>query len=222
MNVSQGNSAKYLKYAVGETVLVVIGILIALYINNWNEERKNQRANLLLLDQLKGENQLNISDLTEDLAYRDTIVMTLYKFHQFLKKENIESQPEVLSGYLKAMLRATSYAPSNNYLKKYIGSNNGNNSQLTTELIQLDFDQAALKTISDKSFEFKLQKYYEFLASDVDFENMEILSYDKLKSLEFRNNIMLIGSAEEGVYDKFMAAFNQQKLIDSLITEALR
>jgi len=33
---------KYLRYAIGEIVLVVIGILIALQINNWNEERKNQ------------------------------------------------------------------------------------------------------------------------------------------------------------------------------------
>ncbi len=31
---------KYLKYAIGEIILVVIGILIALQINNWNELRK--------------------------------------------------------------------------------------------------------------------------------------------------------------------------------------
>ncbi len=30
---------KYLKYALGEIILVVIGILIALQVNNWNEER---------------------------------------------------------------------------------------------------------------------------------------------------------------------------------------
>lgn len=34
---------KYSRYAIGEIVLVVIGILIALYINNWNEERQEKR-----------------------------------------------------------------------------------------------------------------------------------------------------------------------------------
>jgi|TARA_R110000737_G_C14509985_1_gene473452 hypothetical protein len=34
--VSKGNTGKYLKYAIGEIILVVIGILIALSINNWN------------------------------------------------------------------------------------------------------------------------------------------------------------------------------------------
>ena len=38
--LSEGKTSKYLKYAVGEIVLVVIGILIALQINNWNEHRK--------------------------------------------------------------------------------------------------------------------------------------------------------------------------------------
>ncbi len=39
--MDQNKTGKYLKYAVGEIVLVVIGILIALQINNWNESRKN-------------------------------------------------------------------------------------------------------------------------------------------------------------------------------------
>ena len=40
--IMENKSSKYLKYAFGEIILVVIGILIALQINNWNENRKNQ------------------------------------------------------------------------------------------------------------------------------------------------------------------------------------
>ena len=45
----ENKNGKYLKYAFGEIILVVIGILIALQINNWNENRKlkNQELNLL-------------------------------------------------------------------------------------------------------------------------------------------------------------------------------
>lgn len=39
--LQEGRSSSYLKYAIGEIVLVVIGILIALQINNWNEQRKD-------------------------------------------------------------------------------------------------------------------------------------------------------------------------------------
>ncbi|MBO6881376.1 MULTISPECIES: DUF6090 family protein [Winogradskyella] len=40
--INQNRTKKYLLYAIGEIILVVIGILIALQINNWNENRKNQ------------------------------------------------------------------------------------------------------------------------------------------------------------------------------------
>ena len=39
----QNKPLKYFSYAFGEIVLVMIGILLALQVNNWNEERKDQR-----------------------------------------------------------------------------------------------------------------------------------------------------------------------------------
>tara|TARA_Y100000385_G_C13099534_1_gene643585 strand:- start:2936 stop:3121 length:186 start_codon:yes stop_codon:yes gene_type:complete len=41
--IDSGSSRKYLLYAIGEIALVVIGILIALQINNWNESRKDRQ-----------------------------------------------------------------------------------------------------------------------------------------------------------------------------------
>ncbi len=49
----------YLLYAVGEIVLVVFGILIAVQIDNWNESRKEKDADLILLKNLKNEFLLN-------------------------------------------------------------------------------------------------------------------------------------------------------------------
>jgi len=46
---------KYIRYAVGEIVLVVIGILIALQINTWNEERKDTKTETRSLFNLKSE-----------------------------------------------------------------------------------------------------------------------------------------------------------------------
>ena len=48
----QNKFVKYLLYAIGEIVLVVIGILIALHINNWNNERENRRFEQEILQQI--------------------------------------------------------------------------------------------------------------------------------------------------------------------------
>lgn len=48
----ENKTAKYFKYAIGEIILVVIGILIALSINNWNEKRKERALEQKLLENL--------------------------------------------------------------------------------------------------------------------------------------------------------------------------
>ncbi len=54
--------AKYLRYAIGEIVLVVIGILIALQINNWNENNKSDATKQIYYQQL-------LKDLNADKEY---------------------------------------------------------------------------------------------------------------------------------------------------------
>lgn len=51
--VMENKTRKYFKYAIGEIVLVVIGILIALQINNWNEHRKEGYKETAYLERLK-------------------------------------------------------------------------------------------------------------------------------------------------------------------------
>ncbi|HEX9828363.1 MAG TPA: DUF6090 family protein [Flavobacteriaceae bacterium] len=53
--LSEGNTIKYVKYAIGEIILVVIGILIALSINNWNENRKTEMKIKNSLIALRGD-----------------------------------------------------------------------------------------------------------------------------------------------------------------------
>ena len=59
---------KYLRYALGEIVLVVIGILIALQINNWNAAKHDQARELSYLKRLKEEIEYNIILTESNLA----------------------------------------------------------------------------------------------------------------------------------------------------------
>ncbi|RIA09053.1 hypothetical protein OE09_0881 [Flavobacteriaceae bacterium MAR_2010_72] len=62
-------AGKYLKYAIGEIVLVVFGILIALQINNWNQGRNRTELGTLLLKQLKVEMLQIYSDIYTDFNF---------------------------------------------------------------------------------------------------------------------------------------------------------
>ena len=57
--IKQNKTSKYFKYAIGEIILVVIGILIALSINNWNQERQLKKTEEATLKALISEFQSN-------------------------------------------------------------------------------------------------------------------------------------------------------------------
>nr|WP_298994993.1 DUF6090 family protein [uncultured Polaribacter sp.] len=60
----ENKPSRYFKYAIGEIVLVVIGILIALQINNWNQNRIQQNNELKFLKGIQSEFKLNKDYLT--------------------------------------------------------------------------------------------------------------------------------------------------------------
>jgi len=62
--LSEGKTGKYFKYAIGEIILVVIGILIALQINNWNENKKLQKEEIKFLKNFK-------QSISADLEYNN-------------------------------------------------------------------------------------------------------------------------------------------------------
>jgi hypothetical protein len=61
----ENKTGKYFKYAIGEIILVVIGILIALSINNWNENRKERNSEKILLSNLNEEFSFNLNELKD-------------------------------------------------------------------------------------------------------------------------------------------------------------
>ena len=71
---SENKFQKYSRYAIGEIVLVVIGILIALSINNWNENRKERNKELIYLNNIKEDIKLNIASLEVFIVTRDETV----------------------------------------------------------------------------------------------------------------------------------------------------
>jgi len=66
--IKENKVSKYMLYAIGEIVLVVIGILIALSINNWNEHRKNANQELKLLQSFKIGLEKDLSDIDSNIS----------------------------------------------------------------------------------------------------------------------------------------------------------
>jgi Family of unknown function (DUF6090) len=69
--MEKNKTGKYLKYAIGEIILVVIGILIALSINNWNEESKSKDFEIKMLSEIRNSLNQDLTFFTNHLSGRN-------------------------------------------------------------------------------------------------------------------------------------------------------
>ncbi|MFD2823189.1 DUF6090 family protein [Lacinutrix iliipiscaria] len=74
--MKQNKKGKYFKYAIGEIILVVIGILIALQINNWNENRKLQQREVQILKEIKSDLYQTKKDIERAVTMHKEVLVT--------------------------------------------------------------------------------------------------------------------------------------------------
>ncbi len=104
----EGKTTNYLKYAIGEIILVVIGILIALSINNWNENRKEGILEIQILKDIRKslladiDNQINpnIETIHQDLS-------NIYTIEKAIK--NKEPYNDSLSSKFRSLMFSKSF-----------------------------------------------------------------------------------------------------------------
>ena len=147
--MEKNKTANYLKYAIGEIVLVVIGILIALQVNNWNENRKNAQEKIEFLNGIRNELGLDskkadtlIKVYMEQLSYFNMVDST-YHLHDLDMVELADSS-DVLD-YDKLMNKPFPFK-----------SNNANYKAFMT--------YGSTKIIKNKELLIDLQSYYAIIA----------------------------------------------------------
>jgi len=106
----ENKTGKYFKYAIGEIVLVVIGILIALQINNWNEGQKDRVEEQELLNQLQSEFQSNLEQLDQKIDLRNNMLNASLKLLDYVDYPETRQSDSILK-YIGYTVTAPTFDP---------------------------------------------------------------------------------------------------------------
>ena len=120
--MEKNKTSKYLKYAIGEIILVVIGILIAISINNWNGNRKDISKKEMQLKALQIEFTSNLTQLNEVLYYDNLVITTTKKLLQVNPENSIEISIDSLRYWLQHSSTRWTFNPINGALRSAISS----------------------------------------------------------------------------------------------------
>ena len=98
----ENKTGKYFKYAIGEIILVVIGILIALQINNWNELRKQKLVEINILEGIRTDILKDTIDLNFNIsAYSRYIKSDSIVLNHLINKKDLNQN--VVNTLIKSM-----------------------------------------------------------------------------------------------------------------------
>jgi hypothetical protein len=122
--LTENKFSKYLIYAIGEIILVIIGILIALSINNWNEKNKLKSSEQNLLKDLKVEVSDNIEALDEVISEHEKSYVAAQEIQKlFDNREAFNKMSETTFSELhRKMGQNWTYDPNNGILNSIVSS----------------------------------------------------------------------------------------------------
>jgi hypothetical protein len=89
--LSENKFYKYLLYAIGEIALVMIGILLALQVNNWNEKRKASEKEVASLTSLKSELMSSLDELRQDHKGHMMLYQSTLDVHHYVSTNQEET-----------------------------------------------------------------------------------------------------------------------------------
>ena len=135
----EGKTGRYLKYAIGEIVLVVIGILIALQINNWNENRKIENKKQVLVLNLIEDFEENKILLESAIYYSDNLILKMDSFFENSYSDNPKISLDSIKILSDGFFRPTIFFPLTTSYDE--AKANGNLTLLKNKELSQDFTE---------------------------------------------------------------------------------
>jgi len=179
-----GKTGKYFKYAIGEILLVVIGILIAVQINSLIQDRQNSKLEKQYLERFIEDIQqdsLDMSQLTSTAAVNVRVcVNVLLNLNSDISMYNSDSFKIILDSVkfengkvsykgLNRSVNATPFGSQLNKLNAFRGYD------ITTTTINDLTANGKMGVIKNKSLRKDIQKYYGNMRSHLDYQTLQVI-----------------------------------------------
>ena len=191
---------KYLKYAFGEVLLVVVGILIALYINNWNEDRKDRVKEKAILKELHKAFSSNLTQFKKAKNIHLNSYNASLKFKEFINHPNPVQVKDSIGKYYFLGFNGVSYNPSNGVVESLISS--GEYKLISNDTLRnylISWKDHLEDYLEDERYfgAFWSQKIEPYMIDDGDFTNLsspvnfKLITTRKFKNLTERHIFLL-------------------------------
>lgn len=214
--------SKYLLYAVGEIMLVVIGILIALQINNWNDDRLQQKAAKTFYQNTRQQLLEDRGNIERQIAYNNK---NIDQFHYAIEliDENNRSDKDSLWEIAIKLMDYSDFDRQGNIYETIVNSGDVSllkNEEIKKRLRGLEETYLYINRIETIHYDAIMLMIPE-ITKTIKFASMEIIDEDLLYGYSFQNQFALslyLITEKEEVY---LRGLDQIDVLATLIEEEI-
>jgi hypothetical protein len=221
--IKEGNLEKYLTYALGEIFIVVIGILLALYLNNWNQKRTNNKQEIQFYQGMKNQLNEDLNTLIGEMDYNQNY-LDQFSYAKKLIRLKDNSKTDTLGKIVLHMFRYSDFRRKSNIYQTLVNSGEIiliNNYKITERLQSLEENYNYINRLEENHATIIISQIIPAIKQVIQFDPLKVEDTGTLFSYKFQNNFdMLIGLMIEKT-QAYKQAINEINSILKLIEQEL-
>ena len=222
--MEENKTGKYLKYAIGEIVLVVIGILVALSINNWNTKKIEKREEISSLKNIKRQINDDKNVISGIIDYND-LYYKQYKYANQVIEQNDRSKIDTLGKIALKLYKYSDYNRSSNIYQNLINSGELKllkNRDIIEKIQRLEEAYIYMNRMEKIHFDVIMSGVHLDIQESIKFADRSVRKPEELYGVDFQNHfigMMGIMIEKDEIYHR---AINEIEIITKLIDEELK
>jgi len=203
----------YLIYAAGEIFLLVIGILLALQINNWNANRKDREEAKKSFQNISRQLKEDRNELIRVRDFNNYYSARYERAVQLIAGKDSE-KTDTLTVLIMELSQYSDFHRSENIYETLVNSGSIKmlkNSEITSGLQKLEMTYTSLNKLEDIHWEIILNELYPELRGVINYATLEIVKPERLFSVEIQNFLVesiYLTKAKELIYNKALSEIN--------------
>jgi len=222
--MEKNKTGMYLKYAIGEIILVVIGILIALSINNWNSKRIEKGEEISSYNNIKRQINDDKNIISGTIDYNN-LHYKQYKYANEVIEQNDHSKIDTLGKIALKLFKYSDYNRSSNIYQNLINSGELKllkNRGIIEQIQRLEETYIYMNRMEKIHWEVIMGGAHLDIQKSIKFSDRSVRKPEELFGIEFQNyfiSMMGIMREKDEIYHR---AINEIEIITELIDEELQ
>lgn len=198
--LDNGDLKKYLLYAIGEIILVVVGILIALQINNWNQKRANKKLEVQYYQSMKSQLNEDIVDLLGNIYYNQEL-LDQFSYAKSLLTQKDKSKMDTLAKITYSMIYYADFRRKSSIYQTLVNSGeikHISNHKIIEALQSLEETYSYMDRIEETNREVILFHVVPEIKPVIRVDPIKVENAEALFNFQFQNGLdLLIHLVEE-------------------------